>query len=195
MLPIAPKRGSLLLLPVHAVVGISQIANHVGHSHLHVQAIRCLKILCERLGQQTWDACDLSPAAIIRQLDQHFQNGGDPAKRAVLELAGTLSVSLKDDLDFAGHASSLIRLLSSAVRMVMDSEIRHRVEQITMRLITLCFAHAPAVLAEWADFWPVLAVQSLLDKHRQSQSDSTKLLEVCLHSCMPRVVSLLTCTF
>jgi hypothetical protein len=183
-----------MLLGHHPVAGILQVVNHVGHTHLHVQAIRCLKIFCERLGQQAWAACDLAPAVIIRQLEQHFQHGGEPARKAVLDLIGTLSISLKDDSDFAGHASRLISLLRSAARLVEDSEIRHRVEQITMRLITLCFAYAPAVPAEWVDFWPTLAVHSLLGKHHQTQSDATKVMEVCLHCCVPRLVSLLTCT-
>ena len=182
----------VFLLGHHAVIGIPQVANHVGHTHLHVQAIRCLKILCERLGQQAWAACDLSPAVIIRQLEQHCQHGGEPARKAVLELASSLSISLKDASDFAGHASSLIRLLRSAARLVVDSEIGHRVEQITMRLISLCFAHAPAVLAEWADFWPTLAVHSLLGKHDQSQPDASKVIQVCLQSYVPGLVSLIT---
>lgn len=161
-----------------------QVANHVGHSNLHVQSIRCLKILCERLGQQAWDACDLTPAAVIRQLEPYFQDGsfsaGALARRAVLELVGPLSVSLSIDSDFAGHASSLIRLLSSAARMLVDTEEKNRVDQVTMRLITLCFAHAPAVLAEWEDFWPMLAVKQLVDK-KQHQPDASKLMEVCLH--------------
>ena len=160
------------------------MANHVGHSHLHVQAIRCLKILCERLGQQAWDACELSPAVIINQLEQRFQNGSvpaeDPGRRAALELVGALSVSLRDDADFASHASRLVGLLSSAARVVVDSEVRQRVGQITMRLIALCFAHAPVVPAEWVDFWPKVTIQSLLGTHRQSQSDATKLIEVCI---------------
>ena len=119
-----------LFLLHDAVTGVPQVANHVGHSHLHTQAIRCLKIVCERLGQQAWDACDLSPTVIIHQLDQHFQVGsmssGEPARRAVLELIGMLSVSLCNDSDFAAHASKLIRLLSSAAQLVVDTELRDR---------------------------------------------------------------------
>ena len=174
---------------------LSQVANHVGHSHLHVQAIRCLKILCERLGQQAWDTCELNPAVVINQLEQHFQNRSMPAegpgRGAALELVGALSVSLRDDADFASHASRLVRLLSAAARMTVDSEVRHRVDQITMRLIGLCFAHAPIVPAEWVDFWPNVAVQSLLGTHRQSQSDATKLIEVCC----TRTTDLCRCSF
>jgi hypothetical protein len=161
---------------------IAQVANHVGHSHLHVQAIRCLKILCERLGQQAWDTSDLSPAIIIEQLEQHFQGealpAGEPARRAVLELVGSLSVSLSDDPDFVDHATSLIRLLRSATRMVTDAEVGRRVQQVTLRLVTLCFAHAPAVPAKWAAFWPSLAVQSVLGKQHENQSDASRLVEV-----------------
>lgn len=179
-------------LLVHFPFLVTLVLNHVGHSHLHVQAFRCLKIVCERLGQQTWEACDLNPAGIIGQLERHFRGealmAGEPARRAILELIGPLSVSLEDDPDFSAHASQLVRLLSSAAAVtVHDEAFGNRVHQITLRLITRCFGRVPDVPAKWAQFWPNVTVQGLLGNDHQKQHDATKLAEEAMTVCTQTV--------
>jgi hypothetical protein len=177
-------------LLVHFPFLVTLVANHVGHSHVHVQAFRCLKVVCERLGQETWEACDLNPAGIIGQMEQHFQGealpAGEPARRAIVELIGPLSVSLEDDPEFSAHASQFVRLLSSAAA-IHDDNFRIRVHEITLQLITRCFGRVPAVPAKWVQFWPNVTVQGLLGNDHQRKHDATKLAEEAMTMCTQTV--------